>query len=452
MPNIDPIPPIMAGGALAALCLLVPTLKRARAAGDLDSSALLTFAMGWLVSLPIVIVVISGGLVRRMDSSKELVPIPPGWYSSALHFCLAVVIGIAALLVMRRMVTERRHLPVNAAGLFAVALWLVAHFASGLQGESLLTLDGVVLLVCLIAATVLPRGRGACVGIGLFGVSLAIASCIMAAVDFHLASVPCRHQCILGASLTGVLPNENLLGTTIVATLPFAYLGFRGRGRAWLVGYLALLAIASGSRGTLLAALATIALLLIVRPALDADRPRPLRTAVAAAVVAGALLASAYVVLHDWGAANSLTTRPQLWSVAKSYIGEQPAFGYGPYKWETLYTDTGEIPEAALHSTHNQWIEVLFTAGAVGAALLVAIIAAALRAARYALPAVLVTVATLLVIGVTERIWSIGVVDFASFTLVGLILLGPTLVVKTTESSEPAIRARSRRPLAVAPS
>ncbi len=452
MPQINPIPPILWISALLALALMVPAFKRARAAGDLDSSALLTLSLAWLVSLPIVIVVISGGLVRRMDASKELVPIPPGWYSSALHLCLAMVIGLAAVLVMKRMISEGRNLPLNSAGLFAIVLWLVAHLASSLQGEPFLTLDGAVLLACLVAATMLPRGRGSCVGIGFFGVTLAIASTIMAAVSFHTASVPCRHECILGASLTGVLPNENLLGTSIVATLPFAYLGFRGRERGWLVGYLAAVAIASGSRGALLTAVVTVILLLIVRPALDADRPRPLRNAFAALVLSGALLASAYVVLHNWGAANSLTTRPQLWSVAKSYIGESPAFGYGPYKWETLYTDTGEIPEAALHSTHNQWIEVLFTAGIAGAVLLIAFMVAALRSAKYALPAVLTTLATLLLVGVSERIWSIGVVDFASFSLVGFILLGPTRASKPAAPAAQSVHAPARRPLVVASS
>lgn len=42
----DAITIIMVGSALVALGLLVPAVKRARAAGDLDASAALTLAMG----------------------------------------------------------------------------------------------------------------------------------------------------------------------------------------------------------------------------------------------------------------------------------------------------------------------------------------------------------------------------------------------------------------------
>jgi O-antigen ligase len=449
MPQVKLIPFIMAVSALAALTLLVPAFKRARAAGDLDSSAVLTFSMGWLVSLPIVLVVISGGLVRKLDAFGELVPVLPAWYRTVLHGCLAIVVGLAALFVSKRMISPGRHVPVNAAGLFAIVLWLVAHLAAELHSGPFITLDGVVLLVCLVAATVLPRGRGACVGIGFFGVTLAIGSGILATFNLGLASVPCRHECLLGVSLTGLLPNENLLGTTIAATLPFAYLGFRRPVRLWLVAYLGATAIATGSRGALLTALIALVVLLIVSPALDADRGRTRGAALAGLVLAGALVASLYVVQHNWGASNALTSRPQLWSVAKDYIRESPLFGYGPYKWETLSAGTGEIPQAAQHSTHNQWIEVLFTAGWVGAGLLVAMMVAALRSAGYARPAVLATLATLLLIGVGERIWSIGVIDFASFSLVGLILLGPTRVSERSGLATQPVRAHSRRLLAV---
>ena len=81
----DAITVVMAGSSLAALGLLVTVIRRAASAGDLDGSTALTLGLGWLLSLPIVLVVVSGGLVRRLDVSQELVPVPPGWYQNAVY-------------------------------------------------------------------------------------------------------------------------------------------------------------------------------------------------------------------------------------------------------------------------------------------------------------------------------------------------------------------------------
>jgi hypothetical protein len=442
---------IMAGSALGALVLLVPALRQARTAGDVDGAAMLTFAAGWLISLPIVSVVLSGGLERRLDASRELVPVLPGWYQTAVHISMVLLMAVAAILLGSRLLSDTRRVRVHTAGLFAILLWAVAWLASGLQGGRLVSLSGVALLVCLMAATVLPRGRGACVGVGVFAVTLAVASGLLAAFQFDDATVPCRHECVLGSALTGALPNENLLGTTLLAAIPFAYLGFRGRVRTWLVLYLAGMAFVTGSRGAMLVAVVVVAALFALRPRLDADRPAPMRAAIAGLLLGAAVLASVYIISHDWSSSNSLTDRPGLWRVASDYIHDSALFGYGPDKWETLYKETGEIPRAAEHSTHNQWIDVLFNAGWIGVALLVAMMVAMLWSAGYARTGVLIALATVLLIGVTERAWSIGFADFASFSLIGLILLGPTRAAAPTRPTTEPARARPRRAVAVAP-
>ena len=450
MPDIDPIPLLMALGAFFPAVLLISALGRAVDAGDLDSSAALTLSAGWLVSLPIAAVVVSGNVVRREDVFGELVPILPGWYSVAADVGLALLIGIAGILILQRLLTDGRDVPLHAAGLFAITLWFVAHIAAGLNGDFLLTLSGIALLVCLVAATMLPRGRGACLGIGVFGVTLAIASCALALFEFSQASVECRHECVLGSALTGVLPNENLLGTAMVTTMPFAYLGFKGPARLWLTAYLAAVAIASGSRGALITAVVLLAVLLIMRPSLEPQRRQTGPAALPAVVLAGALIASVYVVLHDWGSSPiSLTDRPLLWSVATDYIAEAPVFGHGPYAWEALYTDRAEIPAAAQHSTHNQWIDVLYTAGWVGVGLMIAVMVAALWTAGRTRPAVMTTLAALMLIGVGERAWSIGVIDSVSFSLIGLILLGSARPVERPSREGPGSTAAVRRPVAV---
>jgi hypothetical protein len=448
--NPDPVMVVTAGVAVATVGLLVPAIRTAREAGDLDSSTALTLAVGWLISLPIVIAVFAGSVDRRLDPSRELVPVLPGWYETASHVAQGLLIALAAALVIRRLITGTRQVTLNTAGLLAIVLWAVAWLASGLEGGPLMTLPGATLLACLLAATVLPRGRGASVGVGLFGVTLAIVSGLLAAFQSDLAFVPCRDYCVLGSALTGALPNENLLGTALLVSLPFAYLGFRGRPRNWLVASLAFMTFATGGRGAMLGAVIIVAALLFVRPRLDADRRTPVRAAAAGLFLAVALLPSAYVVAHDWSSSSySLDDRPVLWRVASEYTQDSPVVGYGPDRWEQLYAQTGEIPLTAQHSTHNQVVDVLFNAGWVGMGLLAAMIAAMLWSAGYARPAVLVVLGTVFLIGVTERAWQIGAADFASFSLIALILMGPTRGASQAHATAQPARAGPGRAVAV---
>jgi O-antigen ligase len=412
----------MAGASLVTLGLLVQAIRRARAAGDLDASAGLTLGMAWLVSLPLALVAITGGVQRRPDAFGELVSSFPGWYPRATDLSRLLLAALAAALLLKRV--SAGSTPVHAAGLLAICLWGVAQLATGLHDEPHLSLGSSVLLVCLIAATVLPRGRGACLGAGLFGVTLAIASGALAVFRHDVAFVvPCEGACS-GLGFTGVLPNENLLGIALVASIPFAYLGFRGRARYWFALYLAGMAIASGSRTAIIASVVTVVALLVVRPGVDAGPRITARGAVAALVLAAAVFASVQIVGGEWDGSD-LTDRPALWSVASDYIQQSPWFGYGPEKWAGLY-QSSEIPRAGQRSAHNQWLDILFVAGWVGGALFLAMLATTLWSAGRARPGVMLALATIVMIGATEGAWSVGVVDLLSFSLVALILTGPT--------------------------
>ena len=233
---------VLAAAAVVALVVLVSAVKSARACGDLDASTVLTLGMAGLTSVPLVAVAVTGSLTRRLDVFRELIAIRPSWYEPALLLAMLLVWALAVGLVFRHVTAGAARL--HAAGLLVLLVWAVAHLSSGLHNGPVVTPRGGVLLACLLAATVLPRGRGAAVGVAIFGVGLAVASGILPLFRYDVAFVPCREQCTpLGASLEGVLPNENLLGLTLVATMPFAYLGFRGAARSWLTLYLAAMAV-----------------------------------------------------------------------------------------------------------------------------------------------------------------------------------------------------------------
>jgi O-antigen ligase len=408
----------MAGAALVTLATLAASLRRARAEGDLDASSALTLGMGWLMSLPIALVAVSGGLSRRPNAFGQLVPAYPGWFDRAIDMGVLLVALLASVLLLRQLVAE--HVPVHVAGVFAVLLWAVAQ-VSGLHDGSP-TFRGAVLLLCLLAATVLPRGRGAALGAGIFGVTLAVSSGLLAVLRHDVTFVvPCEGACG-GLGFTGVFPNPDLLGVALAASIPFAYLGFRDRARSWFILYLAGMAVATGSQTATVAAVISVAALLVVRPDLERDRAGDGRTALAGLVLAAALCSSVYVLRHDWDP-SALTERPILWNVASDYVERSPWFGYGPHKWELLVA-SGEIPRAAERSAHNQWMDVLFGAGWVGLALIVGVLVATVLTAGHGRAGVLLAAATITLIGTTEGIWSIGIIDFLSFSFVALILTG----------------------------
>jgi O-antigen ligase len=434
---------IMASASLVALGLLVPSIRSAQAARDLDASTALTLGMGWLLSLPAALVAITGSLSRRLDAFRQLATILPGWYITAERLALLLVTALAAGLLLKRLRSAR--IPVHAAGLFAISLWALAHLASGIQGGPLLSPRGAVLLACLLAATVLPRGRGAALGAGIFGVTLASASGALAVFRYDVAFVvPCEGACG-GLGFSGLLPNPNLLGIVLVACIPFAYLGFRGRARGWLAVYLAGMAIATGSQTAIGAAVITLIALFVARPRLAADRTTPAQAATAGLVLAGAVSATVYFPLHHWDP-SALSDRPVIWRVAANYIHDSPWIGYGPDKWAGLYRSS-EIFQAAQRSAHNQWLDVLFAAGWLGAALLVCVVVATLLSSGHAAPGVALATATIAMIGATEGAWAIGTYDLMSFSLIALILTGAT---SDRTSREPLDRAtiRARQPVA----
>jgi O-antigen ligase len=249
---------------------------------------------------------------------------------------------------------------------------------------------------------------------------------MLAVVNFDHATVPCQGYCPLGPAFSGVFQNENLLATALVASLPFIYLGFRGRLRLGLLLYVAAMVVATASRGAIATAVIIIGALLVLRPQLDGVRPRPWRTAIAGLMLAASLFAASYIVVRDTGFSNyHLDDRVQLWSVASTYTDKSPLFGWGPNTWETMYTDRGLIPSSTEHSTHNQFVDVLYRAGWVGLAVLFAMMVALVRSAGPARSAVLLALTTVFLIGASERAWSIGTIDFASFSLIATLMLGP---------------------------
>ncbi|HWC87579.1 MAG TPA: O-antigen ligase family protein [Solirubrobacteraceae bacterium] len=396
-------------------------MREARRAGDFDASAALTFGVAWLISLPSAAVAFSASLIYRADVFRNLIKTYPGWYTTLTHICLAVVAVLVVVLLLRR--PPSRGVPIHAAGLLALALWGVAQLGAALHGGSSPSIRAGLLVLCLLAATVLPRGRGAALGAGLYGVTLAIAGCILALVHYKVALVvPCRGACSL-LGFQGVLPNEDLLGIALAASIPFAFLGFRGPSRYWLSMLLGVAVVATGSHTATVAAGISVILVLLLRPELE-EAGGIARAAIAGLFLVAVVIGSAAIVLKHWGP-TALSDRGQLWSVASHYISRSAWVGYGPDRWSTLYA-SGQIPLSGQRSAHNLWMDVLFASGWIGVLLLVAMVSAMLRSAGRGRLGVIIALTTILVLGTAEGTWQVGNLDSMSFSLLALILMGAT--------------------------
>ncbi|GAC1579979.1 MAG: hypothetical protein NVS3B18_13680 [Candidatus Dormibacteria bacterium] len=412
---------IMAGGAGVAARALYRALRVAHERGELDAATALVAGMGLLISLPIAATAFSGGLTYQLDTRGDLVALFPSWYVRVNELAKGVVVLSALGLMLRQLFWARARF--NPAALLGIAVWGVAAFASGLHGETLISLSSGTLLACLLAASLMPRGPGACAGAGLAGVSIAVASGLLAALRPGVALLPCARKCsFVGSLLTGVVPNANLLGITLAASIPFVYLGFRGRPRNWLIGYLLVMTFATGARTAMAAAAITVAVLVLLRPTLDGPRPRWPLGLVPGLVVTATLGVWIYLVDHRWSA-TALTDRGVLWNLARHAIGQSPLIGYGPANWADLYK-VSQIPATAQRSAHNQLLDLLFASGYLGAGLLAAMVAVTIATASRARPGILIILGSIMIIGATEGTWQVGSFDFLSFTMIALILTG----------------------------
>lgn len=420
---------VFAAASLLALALLYLGIRRARAAGDLDASCALTLGAGLLITLPDAIVAFTGTLRREYDVIGNLVGVNPSWYHRVDQLMVVLLAGLALALLIPRATSPAAH--VNVAALLALLLWAVANLASGLHNGSMLSARAVVLGLCLAAAAVLPRGRGAALGAGIFAVLLAAAGGLLTLFRYDVAFVvPCQGACG-GLGFTGVLPNENLLGVALAGSIPLAYLGFRGPVRFWLSLYLAGMAIATGSRTAAGASVILLVALVVLRPRVDAARASVVKTVAALTLLTASVATSVYIVRHHWPP-TALTTRPQLWEVAWHHISRAPWFGYGPNTWATLY-QSSEIPVYAQRTSHNLWTDVLFVAGGVGVAIFVSMVVTTVWTAGRARSGVLLAFLAISLIGTTEGAWSIGTVDFMTFTLLAILLTGETAPAEQRE-------------------
>lgn len=307
-----------------------------------------------------------------------------------------------------------RKTALNAAALAFLLLLIVGALAKyALAGDFV---DGGqwTLLALVSAAVVLPRGYEALKG-GALSVGLLLClSAVGALVQPDIAAPPCdERKCgVLGTFYVGVTDNQNTFGLMMAFAVPLLYFGLR-RYRLYFAMLATFFAFASGARTAAAAAAAAILVILLVH-ARNQLRAK-FGGALAVLLAAGASVSTIVVPALELPP-ETFSNRARLWQMAWTMFENQWLIGHGPNYWRSL-VEIGVIPRAAGYSTHNQAMETLFVAGVLGALVMVMVLIYAIRnnlRGRYAFAILMIPVA---VAAITERPWSLGAVDWASWSL-----------------------------------
>ncbi|WP_441249444.1 O-antigen ligase family protein [Kitasatospora sp. McL0602] len=425
---------------ITALLALVPAglgLGRAVGHGDWDLTSSLVLLAGLAASLPTALASLAA---QQTPATDAFGTVQVGLSATAYRLDQAAnATLLAACLVFFVVRCCSGRAKVNVAPLIAAAICLVTAVSDGLNGHQIFASRQVVLLAVLLAAAVARPGRPAFLGAAACGLLLTVLGGLRALLRAQDVFRDCRSdKCgVLGVLYTGVFPNENTFGLALALSVPFVWLGLRGRVRVVLACYVAAVVVATGSRQAIVTAAVALLLLLVLRPHLPEDGPRRLRPARALGA-AGAAAAVGLMLPFLPFAPESFSQRAQFWAVAREQLPGSPLFGFGAKAWGDLY-HVGQIPVALTYSPHNQWIDVLYAGGLTGLVLFLALLAyLLLRGGRQGLALASCLLTPVLVAACLERPWSFGISDWLTFTLVATALLPVTAKVRLPSPVPPA--------------
>lgn len=434
---------------VAALVVLVGGLRDLLATSGWREGATTAFVFAALCSSLVDVVVSFAGpqWTVTLDAYGNVLTALPGWASQVQRgFYLVVLVGCMVTIVVR---AARPGTSVNVPALLVFLTAALSGWSASLHGDEPLRPYYLVTLAILAATSLAPRGAGVVVGLGTFCALAALCAGLTAVVvpDFSTFSCGPGKCGILGFNFRGFLDNENALALYFSLGMPFVYLTF-GWLRGWLLSsYLLFLVLLSGSRTGALAGILTYVLLIAVRP--DLRRPTaswsrivPLLAVLSLGLVGGLVLP---FLVDD---PRTFTGRAHLWILARSSLSSATEwmFGSGALGWQHV-RDAGLIDFSAVYSVHNQWLQVLYTTGLVGAALMAAALVLLVRQAGLRYASVIGCVLTPVVfLAITERPWSLDLVDWLSWALPGALLCYPVIRDKVETMDETASAAGPASP------
>lgn len=396
---------------------------------DWNISATFLFSMGWLYVAPATFASFTGGKTRSFDFNGNPIDILSDRVLQLTHYCNYLLLAMSLAVVLVQAPRIRR---LNSAALLAALLCAVSGLVAGLNAFPVFNNRSVTLLAALTATALLPAGRGACLGAAAFVVSLASLSGLLTLFHYSLATAPCvgLYKCgPLGVFIFGVVDNENGMSLSLAAGVVFVWLAVRARRwRNILYVYVLGMIIASGARTSAIAAALLFLALVLFGQRLDSSRQgtrRQLKLATAglalmalAGTVVGAILP---FTTNDPAA---YTFRGEVWLIAREHLAGRYGIGNSQPGWSSL-VDRQVIGQYAGYSVHNQWLDVVWISGVGGLILFLMVIAIMIRR-DYVVG--LIVLLPMILLGITERAWSIAQFDQMSFAYLTSLLAVPAVV------------------------
>lgn len=396
--------------------------------GEWTSAAFLSLGLALMTfSFLNIVITFAGAWVSTTDVYNTVTNEMPGWGTIGLRVMLVVQAMVAVGVIVVRL--RRGNQMINIPAVFLTIVALISIGSAFLRGEDPLRPFTIIYVLVLLACIVAPRGVGIHLGIGVAGLLLAAASCFAMWLHPDIAVDECQagYKCgILGFNLPGVMDNENALAISLVMAMPFVYMAFHGSYGTILTLYVAGVVVLTGSRTGSLAAVITLAALLIIRPDVRNPSRAPGRSLLLAIGLLPVLAVSVILpfVVRD---PLAFTGRGGLWTLAREELSSIGPLlhGHGVFGWDSL-RDVGRIDASEVYSAHNQWLSVAFSTGLIGLVCFSAAIFALLWQARNSyLPVVCCVLVPVAVLSITERPWPIDTADWLTWAVPGALLCYP---------------------------
>lgn len=398
-------------GVVALIVLLIVAFRRQRA--DWTATGICVFAVGWLLNGPVAVPTLLGKVYEGVDQYGTPFRIyTAGWYGAFTHLCNYALIGGAVLAAVIALAHKPR---VNAPAVAVFSAVVIESLADHASIGTTFSKSRFILLA-LAAAAAFAKPKGAAFGAAVFGVSFASMAGLATLLNYSAATRACGvGKCgPLGMLWSGIVEDENLLGLSLAASIPFVWLAIRSRRtRAFFVLYLLVMVWFTGSRTALLGAgIVVVACLICGAEPLGTSQRR--RAALWALAVLG--LGTGLVLPFVTSNPLAYTYRGGLWLVARTRLSGHWLTGLGGDYWGQFAGST-RATQAAIYSVHNQWLDVLFDSGILGLLLFLAALIAIMRR-----PAGLLLVMPVLWLGITERMISVSQADYFAWVMPALVL------------------------------
>jgi hypothetical protein len=440
--------------SVAALLILLGALRKARARGEWSGGATLGAVIVLLTISFVELFVTYLGLWDKERNAYKSVTwsVPP--MAHGVMRLLAVILAVIAAAVFVVQLRRKRTI-INIPAVLFLLIEIVSAESALLHGDNPFRPLSVVFLAVVLACTVAPRGLGIHVGVGAACMVVAIASgftfyihrdfSVFACTSDSLTSDKCG---LFNFNFRGILENENALAMYLALAMPFVYIGFGSWEGTALSAYILCLVMMTGGRSGMTAAAVTFLALVTLRPNIRKPTAAPVRNSLLYVGLSGALLVG-FLLPYFTEDPNAYHGRAGLWILVRDTLSDPATlvYGTGMLGWQHV-RDSGLIDPTASYSVHNQWLQVLYSAGLIGLLLFFATLGVLVWQARpyygLVIGCVLIPV---FVLGVTERPWPIDTSDWLTWAIPAALLSYPAVRRRSIEGDTTAGPQDARSPV-----